>query len=80
MTFGSYCLWSIGMGLVRLKECPDAYNELLVVSFFFLLFVIPPIFTSVLEARVPLSRLSADLSHGVIEKLLIVLSFRKFVI
>lgn len=34
VTFGSYCLWSIGMGLVTLKECPEAYNELLVVSFF----------------------------------------------
>ena len=34
VTFGSYCLWSIGMGLVTLKECPEAYNELLVVSSF----------------------------------------------
>jgi len=30
VTFGSYCLWSIGMGLVSLRECPEAYNELLV--------------------------------------------------
>lgn len=30
VTFGSYCLWSIGMGLVTLRECPEAYNELLV--------------------------------------------------
>jgi len=30
VTFGSYCLWSIGMGLVSLNECPEAYNELLV--------------------------------------------------
>jgi len=30
VTFGSYCLWSIGMGLVSLKDCPEAYNELLV--------------------------------------------------
>jgi len=30
VAFGSYCLWSIGMGLVSLKECPEAYNELLV--------------------------------------------------
>ncbi|KAF8799913.1 dolichol-phosphate mannosyltransferase subunit 3 [Phlegmacium glaucopus] len=29
VTFGSYCLWSIGMGLVTLRECPEAYNELL---------------------------------------------------
>jgi len=30
VAFGSYCLWSIGIGLVSLKECPEAYNELLV--------------------------------------------------
>jgi len=30
VSFGSYCLWSIGIGLVSLKECPEAYNELLV--------------------------------------------------
>ncbi|KJA28334.1 hypothetical protein HYPSUDRAFT_61965 [Hypholoma sublateritium FD-334 SS-4] len=29
VSFGSYCLWSIGMGLVTLRECPEAYNELL---------------------------------------------------
>jgi len=29
VSFGSYCLWSIGMGLVSLRECPEAYNELL---------------------------------------------------
>ena len=33
VSFGSYCLWSIGIGLVSLRECPEAYNELLVVSF-----------------------------------------------
>ena len=33
VAFGSYCLWSIGLGLVSLKECPEAYNELLGVSF-----------------------------------------------
>lgn len=30
VTFGSYCLGSIGMGLFNLRECPEAYNELLV--------------------------------------------------
>ncbi|KAF8167226.1 dolichol-phosphate mannosyltransferase subunit 3 [Crassisporium funariophilum] len=30
VSFGSYCLWSIGMGLATLRECPEAYNELLV--------------------------------------------------
>jgi len=30
VSFGSYCLWSIGIGLVSLRECPEAYNELLV--------------------------------------------------
>jgi len=29
VAFGSYCLWSIGIGLVSLRECPEAYNELL---------------------------------------------------
>ncbi|KAH9486140.1 Dolichol-phosphate mannosyltransferase subunit 3 [Psilocybe cubensis] len=29
VSFGSYCLWSIGMGLLTLRECPEAYNELL---------------------------------------------------
>ncbi|KAF8195129.1 dolichol-phosphate mannosyltransferase subunit 3 [Pholiota molesta] len=29
VSFGSYCLWSIGLGLVTLRECPEAYDELL---------------------------------------------------
>ncbi|KIM35613.1 hypothetical protein M413DRAFT_449659 [Hebeloma cylindrosporum] len=29
VAFGSYCLWSIGMGLLTLRECPEAYHELL---------------------------------------------------
>ncbi|KAF8971896.1 dolichol-phosphate mannosyltransferase subunit 3 [Flammula alnicola] len=29
VSFGSYCLWSIGTGLLTLRECPEAYNELL---------------------------------------------------
>ncbi|PPQ66347.1 hypothetical protein CVT24_007184 [Panaeolus cyanescens] len=32
VAFGSYSLWSIGFGLVTLRECPEAYNELLGVS------------------------------------------------
>ncbi|KAF9476939.1 dolichol-phosphate mannosyltransferase subunit 3 [Pholiota conissans] len=28
VSFGSYCLWSIGLGLVTLRECPEAYDEL----------------------------------------------------
>ena len=32
ITFGSYSLWSIGMGLLTLRECPEAYNELLKVG------------------------------------------------
>ena len=39
VSFGSYCLWSIGIGLVSLRECPEAYNELLVVSFLYLLLI-----------------------------------------
>ncbi|KAF9562289.1 dolichol-phosphate mannosyltransferase subunit 3 [Agrocybe pediades] len=29
VAFGSYSLWSIGMGLLTLRECPEAYTELL---------------------------------------------------
>jgi len=29
ITLGSYSLWSIGMGLLTLRECPEAYEELL---------------------------------------------------
>jgi len=32
ISFGSYSLWSIGMGLLTLRECPEAYNELLKVG------------------------------------------------
>ncbi|KAJ3517409.1 hypothetical protein NLJ89_g529 [Agrocybe chaxingu] len=28
VSFGSYSLWSIGTGLLTLRECPEAYNEL----------------------------------------------------
>ncbi|KAK7463522.1 hypothetical protein VKT23_006870 [Stygiomarasmius scandens] len=29
VAFGSYSLWSLGWGLVTFRDCPDAYNELL---------------------------------------------------
>jgi len=32
VAFGSYSLWSIGMGLFTVRECPEAYDELLRVS------------------------------------------------
>ena len=33
MSFGSYALWSLGWGLYSFIDCPDAYKELLLVSF-----------------------------------------------
>ncbi|PPQ69667.1 hypothetical protein CVT26_001536 [Gymnopilus dilepis] len=32
VTFGSYSLWSIGLGLLTLRETPEAYQELLKVG------------------------------------------------
>ncbi|KZP24154.1 dolichol-phosphate mannosyltransferase subunit 3, partial [Athelia psychrophila] len=29
VSFGSYSLWSMGWGLWSVRDCPDAYNELL---------------------------------------------------
>ncbi|THV07336.1 dolichol-phosphate mannosyltransferase subunit 3 [Dendrothele bispora CBS 962.96] len=29
VAFGSYSLWSLGWGLVTFRDCPEAYNELL---------------------------------------------------
>ncbi|KDR85924.1 hypothetical protein GALMADRAFT_235093 [Galerina marginata CBS 339.88] len=29
VSFGSYSLWSIGLGLFTIRETPEAYNELL---------------------------------------------------
>ncbi|KAF5367519.1 hypothetical protein D9758_003624 [Tetrapyrgos nigripes] len=30
VAFGSYSLWSLGWGLVTFRDCPEAYEELLV--------------------------------------------------
>lgn len=32
VSFGAYSLGSLGMGLLRFRDCPEAYEELLVVS------------------------------------------------
>ncbi|KAL7420221.1 hypothetical protein Q5752_005188 [Cryptotrichosporon argae] len=29
VTFGAYSLWSLGLGLVRFHDCPEAYEDLL---------------------------------------------------
>ncbi|TFK42208.1 dolichol-phosphate mannosyltransferase subunit 3 [Crucibulum laeve] len=29
VSFGSYCLWSLGWGVFTFRDCPDAYTELL---------------------------------------------------
>jgi len=29
VSFGAYSLWSIGWGLLTLRECPEAYEELI---------------------------------------------------
>lgn len=33
VSFGAYSLWSLGWGLLQLRECPEAYEELITVSF-----------------------------------------------
>jgi len=30
VAFGSYALWSLGMGLMQFRECHEAYDELLI--------------------------------------------------
>jgi len=29
VSFGSYSLWSLGMGILTFRECPEAYQEVL---------------------------------------------------
>ncbi|KAG5723276.1 hypothetical protein E4T56_gene322 [Termitomyces sp. T112] len=29
VSFGSYALWSLGMGIFSFRDCPEAYTELL---------------------------------------------------
>jgi len=33
VSFGAYSLWTIGWGLLTLRECPEAYEELIKVNF-----------------------------------------------
>jgi dolichol-phosphate mannosyltransferase subunit 3 len=33
VAFGSYSLWSLGMGLFTFRDCPEAYEELMKVRF-----------------------------------------------
>jgi hypothetical protein len=32
VSFGSYCLWSLGFGLYTFRDCPEAHRELLEVK------------------------------------------------